>query len=355
MRFIHFSDLHIGYKFQNASFKAPHLFSKRSMELLKTFYDCLDIAKTNAYDFILLTGDLFDHAFVSPKLIDDVFQALNDTAIPTFVTVGNHDIFLQNQAYQRINEFSHIHFFSKTHPIYTLGDIEIAGINTKDFSPEFLEDVTSKLSPNKTHVLSLHGDVYNKQDDYYLVSPKVLETYPYDYIALGHIHKHDFLRPHIAYSGNLEPFDFSETGDKGYISGDLATHTFTFKKMNKRAYHVKTLQLSVEDALTSIKEKIMQAFTDHEKRQDFNRLKLTGRLNRHYTLDETFIDTVKQEFYYLEIVNDTLKDYDLIQLKKAYKDTIIELIIEEFDDHEDDLDALYLALDELLKTEEGYF
>jgi DNA repair exonuclease SbcCD nuclease subunit len=355
MRFMHLSDLHIGYQFKNASFKAPSLFAKRSIELIETFYDALNQAKKEALDFILLTGDLFDHAFVSPRLIESVFDALKAVGIPIYITVGNHDVFLQNDAYKKLKTLEHIHFFSVEKPIYKLEDIEIAGINTKDFSKETLKTITSNLSQDTKHILCLHGDVYNKQDDYFLLSPNDLLTYPYDYIALGHIHKQDFLAPHIAYSGNIEPFDFSETGPKGVIIGDLDKQSFTFKKLAKRAYHVKNISVEKEDTLEIIKHKIHQGFSPHEKSTDFNRVILNGRLNRFVTIDDLFIEALKEDFYYLEVVVKTEKDYDLDHLKKTYKDTIIELIIDRYDPMKDNIDALNLALDELLKTEEGYF
>lgn len=354
MRFMHISDLHIGYQFKNASFKAPHLFGKRSIELIDTFYKALSLAKDQACDFILLTGDLFDHAFVSPRLIDQVFTALKEGGIPIYITVGNHDIFLQNQAYQNLSTLENIYFFSQETPIYKLNGIEIAGINTKDFSQAFLDDVTGKLTKNIPHVLCLHGDVYNKNDDYYLTSPSALKKLPYDYIALGHIHKHDFLAPHIAYSGNLEPFDFSETDKKGYILGDLLKKTFHFHPINKRNYHVESIMLTSSDTIQTIQEKIVASFDESSKQADFIRIKLKGRLNRNVSLDEETFDAVKEAFYYLEIQNQTQKDYDLTQLKKAYKDTIIEVLIDEFDSSQDDEEALTLAIDELLKTEEGF-
>lgn len=354
MRFMHISDLHIGYKFKNASFKAPHLFGKRSIELIDTFYKALNTAKTKALDFILLTGDLFDHAFVSPRLIDEVFNALSALNMPVYITVGNHDIFLQNQAYKKINTIDNLYFFSKENPVYTLGNVEIAGINTKDFSTQYLDEVTSKLTKGLTHILCMHGDVYNKQDDYFLISQKELKNLPYDYIALGHIHKHDFIAPHIAYSGNLEPFDFSETEPKGYILGEIDQNKFNFHSINKRSYHVKSITLTTEDSLKSIQDKVLKAFSQDEINKDFNRLVLKGRLNRFISLDDGALDAVKEPFYYLEIQNQTQKDYDLEQLKKAYKDTIIEILIDDFNPMKDDEEALTLALDELLKTEEGY-
>jgi exonuclease SbcD len=69
-----------------------------------------------------------------------------------------------------------------------------------------------------------------------------------DYVALGHIHKHQVLRrdvPMMAYSGSLQRVDFSEEGDdKGFCVIDLDPSApqgrrladFQFRRVNARPF-----------------------------------------------------------------------------------------------------------------------
>jgi DNA repair protein SbcD/Mre11 len=75
-------------------------------------------------------------------------------------------------------------------------------------------------------------------------------------VGCGHIHLHQFLAPHMAYAGNLEPFDISETGPKGYILGDLSQNSFTFVASSKRQYHQVDIVCDASDDHGVILDKI---------------------------------------------------------------------------------------------------
>ena len=49
----------------------------------------------------------------------------------------------------------------------------------------------------------------------------LLQESNFDYIALGHIHKHQIISNKVAYSGSLEPLDKNELGQHGYIIGTI--------------------------------------------------------------------------------------------------------------------------------------
>ena len=51
-----------------------------------------------------------------------------------------------------------------------------------------------------------------------------LAASPFSYIAVGHIHKPEFLLEHrMAYAGSPEPLDMTETGPHGYFIGEIDT------------------------------------------------------------------------------------------------------------------------------------
>jgi exonuclease SbcD len=92
------------------------------------------------------------------------------------------------------------------------------------------------------------------QDHHLLISD--LHLPQFDYVALGHIHKHQVLRkdPMIVYSGSLERVDFGEENDdKGFCVVDLDTDgpqgkrltNFQFKKVAARRFL--TIEILIPD------------------------------------------------------------------------------------------------------------
>ncbi|MGB1286518.1 MAG: metallophosphoesterase family protein, partial [Aggregatilineales bacterium] len=81
------------------------------------------------------------------------------------------------------------------------------------------------------------------------VSPSLLADSRWDYVALGHIHKHQNLTagqenmPPVVYSGSLECIDFGEEHDnKGYCWLELQRNDVTWKHHPVNARRMKTLR-----------------------------------------------------------------------------------------------------------------
>jgi exonuclease SbcD len=130
---------------------------------------------------------------------------------------------------------------------------------------EGIEMTAAKLDPNVPAILTGHVTVNGAtvgtersmmlgQDHVLLVSALVRPQV--EYVALGHIHKHQILRsdlPMVVYSGSLQRVDFSEEGDeKGFCVIDLdpvapqghRMTNFEFHKLEARAFV--TVDVSVE-------------------------------------------------------------------------------------------------------------
>lgn len=214
--------------------------------------------------------------------------------------------------------------------------------------------MNQSLNKDKHNVLLLHGDILNKKDPHYLTDLSQLKATQFDYIGLGHIHKHAFLTPHIAYSGNLEPLDFSEVDSKGYIEGDLKTKTYHFVPFQKRMFHVLNIVVSETDDLYAIKDKIIHAARDMRHSKDFFRIILEGVHAPSEIIDTEALSALLMDtFYYVELLDQTTPAIDLKTMKKTYKDTIIETLINQYEASDNaTLESLHLALYALLKTEE---
>ena len=130
---------------------------------------------------------------------------------------------------------------------------------------EGIERTAKELDPNVPAILTGHVTVNGAtvgtersmmlgQDHVLLVS--ALDRPEVEYVALGHIHKHQILRPDppmVVYSGSLQRVDFSEEGDeKGFCVVDLdpaepqgrRMTNFEFHKLKARNFV--TVDVSVE-------------------------------------------------------------------------------------------------------------
>jgi len=97
IRFIHLSDVHIGLGFQSASFSET-LSSKRAFEIKQTFFRALHYAKNEDIDFVIISGDLFEHEQVKKQELEEIVNMFKDTNKDIFMITGNHDP-LKNQSF----------------------------------------------------------------------------------------------------------------------------------------------------------------------------------------------------------------------------------------------------------------
>ena len=107
----------------------------------------------------------------------------------------------------------------------------------------------------------------------YLLPTNFLANPKLDYVALGHIHRHQILNddPPVVYSGSLERIDFGEEKDsKGFCVIDISTSTdkknrlnsYKFVEVNARRF--KTIQIKIEENDGSPNEKIVAEIKKHD-------------------------------------------------------------------------------------------
>jgi len=126
-------------------------------------------------------------------------------------------------------------------------------IEAKKLNPDIPAIITAHVTVNGATV-GTERSMMLGQDHVLLVS--ALDRPQVEYVALGHIHKHQILRPDppmVVYSGSLQRVDFSEEGDeKGFCVVDLdqtapqgqrMTH-FEFHKLDARIFV--TVDVNVE-------------------------------------------------------------------------------------------------------------
>lgn len=360
IRFIHLSDVHIGLGFQSASFSET-LSVKRAFEIKQTFFRALNYARNEDIDFVIISGDLFEHEQIKKQEIEEIVSIFRTTEKDIFLITGNHDP-LKNQSFWRGVDFpDNVHIFDQELSTYYLEKFDM-DIYAHSWSKYYYKDNPLKaLKPNnknRFNILIAHGDAYNKKSDYLPIDVQALEDF--DYVALGHIHKHDFLTPSIAYAGSLEPLSFKETGPHGFIEVHMSKQSFQakFVRFSKREFEVHKLKVSTDDTMFTLAQKMLDLAPKNRKDNNLFRVILEGYTKLGFTINQAdLLEQLQEEFFYIELKDQTKVDLDIQAIKSQFKDHIIGKYIQRFEDLGLDspvnYQAFLIGLEELIKEKEG--
>jgi DNA repair protein SbcD/Mre11 len=355
IRFIHTADIHIGMKFNSASF-GGQLSSLRRREIKETFYKIVGRAGEESADLLLIAGDLFENEYVTAGEIKEIISAFAKIKKTKVVIIaGNHDPLVSGSKYD---------LFDFGENVYVIKDLikrlEFEDINTDIYATSWAQQYYDESVPlahvikdrSRINILLAHGDAYLKRSRYMPFSRDALREKGFDYIALGHIHKQDFMEKNMAYPGSPEPLDFSETGIHGCISGviDKGRLSVDFIPFSKREFRIVDIGINTEMTYRDIAEKIKEAGNG----KDLFRIVLSGTYNRDIDLDEgELLDAVRGDFFFAEIINNAVMDLDIDKIYQDNRDNVIGGFIEEM--RKKDLcgsvesNAFRIGLEELLK------
>lgn len=360
IKFIHTGDIHLGSKFNNVSFDMEKAVMRRQ-ELWDTFIRIIDYARENDANFLFIAGDLFEEAYFTIRdiiRVRDYFNSIKD--INVIIVAGNHDYKGNNSLYDRIKWPENVTIFGGQ----AIEKREFSELNTviygyswgtKEIRENNLFNDFNGVDETKNNILVLHGDV-NNESRYLPLNLKELKRLNMDYIALGHIHKPQILEGNIAYCGCPEPLDFGEDGDRGIIEGTIEDKKVNIKfiPFSKRKFIVTEIELNENMNYLEIEEKIINS-VEGNKDKDFYRIILNGYVNRNIDI-KNIREKLKDSFYHMELIDNTILDYDLEALETENKNNIISHYIKAM--KEKGLDdpvvkrALYVGLEVLLKGRE---
>jgi len=284
LRILHFSDLHIGVENYGRTDPKTGL-STRLGDFLDSLDQVVEFALNEGVDLVLLAGDAYkgrDPTQTHQLEFAKRLNRLSQSGIPMFLLVGNHDLPAASSRATAMDifptlEVANIHVGNslKTYDVPTpSGPLQVLAVpwprrsailsreDSRGMSIEQvrqtleerltdgIEAAASQLDPTIPAILTGHVTVNGAtvgtersmmlgQDHVLLVS--ALDRPQVEYIALGHIHKHQILRPDppmVVYSGSLQRVDFSEEGDeKGFCVIDLDPAAPQGQRMTKFEFH----------------------------------------------------------------------------------------------------------------------
>ncbi len=295
IRVLHFADVHIGM--ENYGKTDPETgVSSRALDFLARMDDMIEYARAGDVDLAIFAGDAFRSRSPNPTYQREFAARIHQLSqlAPIVLLVGNHDAPMSAAKANAIEIFQTL----DVPGIWVAGDYEVRRLETKrgavivgaapyPIRARLLADADTRgmtiaeqddaleralqgqlrslsrkadeLAPaDAPRLLSGHfsvaGAAWGSERSVMLGRDVVANLAPladqtWDYVALGHIHRHQNLTadredaPPVVYSGSLERIDFGEEGDaKGFCWVALARDSTTWEFVELPARKMLTLK-----------------------------------------------------------------------------------------------------------------
>jgi exonuclease SbcD len=270
IRILHLADLHIGMENYGRLDPATGL-NGRAMDFLRRFGEVIDFALENEIDLVVFAGDAYktrDPNSTYRREFTRRIKRLADAGIPVVLLVGNHDLPAQERKASSVEIFQtldvpnivvanreHLHLLTtrRGQPLqvatvpYPLRQQLLAYDDHRDKTiaelDQLLQEIVAdniralaqQVNPSVPAILAGHFSVSEAKlgsertvmlGRDVVVLKSILADTAWDYVALGHIHRHQELNggqhPPIVYCGSLERIDFGEEKEaKGFVVANV--------------------------------------------------------------------------------------------------------------------------------------
>ncbi len=338
MKIIHCSDLHLDSKMKSNldSKKAK----ERRDEILITYQNMIQYAKSNGVKIILIAGDMFDKKNITVKARNIVLDSINSNPEIDFIYLkGNHD---EANFVSDLEEIpSNLKLFNSTEwTTYKYGRITISGIELGKISDYEIYN-TLMLNKNDINIVTLHGQEvkYDQKDKAEIINIGSFKNKNIDYLALGHIHK--FKQERIdsrgiyCYSGCLEGRGFDECGEKGFVLLDVNEETSKITSdfvpfSGRRLYEI-DVDISKTTTTLEAESKIDEAIKDIEK-EALIKIVLTGKVDLNTERDINYLEKKYKNIYYFAKIYDETSleiDYMTYENDASLKGEFIRLVLKQ--------------------------
>lgn len=266
IKVLHVSDIHLGSGLSHGRINPETGLNTRLEDFMKSLRACIDRALSEPVDLVLFGGDAFPDATPPPYIqqaFASEFSRLVAAQIPAILLVGNHDQHSQGKGgaslciYRTLGVPGFIVGDTvETHRMTTVnGEVQVITLpwlthsalltrpQTEGLSlgevnqllieklQPILEAEIRRLDPNLPTILLAHlmadraqlgAERFLAVGKGFTIPMSFLIRPEFDYVALGHVHRHQNLNPKgtppVVYPGSIERVDFSEEKeDKGYV------------------------------------------------------------------------------------------------------------------------------------------
>ena len=187
------------------------------------FENVITIAISEAVDFVLIAGDLYDTAlqsFESALFFNRQMARLREADIKVFLAYGNHDAAVKLIKNLRVPD--NVRVLSHSHPETVIDEDLGIAVHGQSFAKQAVtEDLAANYPAAITGLFNigiLHTNLggNSSHENYAPSSLATLVNKGYQYWALGHVHSRQVVNesPWIVYPGNTQGRQIREAGEK---------------------------------------------------------------------------------------------------------------------------------------------
>ena len=295
LNLLHLADIHFGMENYGRLDPATGL-NRRLLDFARSVHHAIDYALEHDVHLAIFAGDIYKHRDPDPSWQREFARCVRrlvEAQVPVVILIGNHDLpntlgkahaveIFDTLPLERIKVIAR----PEIHVIDTrAGQVQVAGfpyltrsflLSRDQYKDKPLEEVNQimieqaemifrqlaeQVDPNLPAILTAHGSVTNailsSEQSIMMVGhdpiiPLSVLTHPaWDYVALGHIHRHQDLnpgqQPPVVYCGSIERIDFGEEReDKGFVWAEVAKGNTSYTFVPAPARPFVTLRLDAQ-------------------------------------------------------------------------------------------------------------
>ncbi len=352
MRFIHISDTHLGTAFGKKN--SPSGINQREEDICNVFEIALDSIIRLKPDLVVHSGDLFHSVRPTNRIINFAvrqIKRLADRKIPTVIISGNHDTPKQRSVgsiFSLFEIFDNLYVVHKnTYQVIAFEQLLLHAV-PHCLTSESFQNELSKIKINNKYqynVLVLHGAIAGIKEfamgelgeEY--IPQQVFEGF--DYVALGHYHKHTKVEKNVYYAGSTERMSLSETEkEKGFIEVNLAEKKITFHPLPIR----ELIELPRIDASGLDQKQLLGEIEKSLSKPNFKeqivRLKVINIPNHIYNLlSFRKINELKSDIFYCDLKLEKQVEEAEVQVSKTkiaglaeeFREYLSSVVVEKMD------------------------
>jgi exonuclease SbcD len=322
IRLLHFADVHIGMENYGRIDPATGV-NQRVLDFVRRLAEVVQYAIDHEADCVIFAGDAFKTRDPNPTYQREFarqIMRLSRSEIPTILLVGNHDMPIVEKRATSVDIFGvlsvpHVIVANdeSLHRIETRrGPLQVGTIpwpqrsrlmqseETRGLAIDALDlalegrvieniaELERQLAPDIPAVLCGHftvsDAVFGSERQVMIgrdttIRRSAFASGAWDYIALGHIHKHQDVSkggyPAVVYSGSLERIDFGEEREaKGFVWVEVASKTTHWEFIPVQVRPFVTIQVDVTEAGDEPTDAVLREIERHEVRDAIVRIRV---------------------------------------------------------------------------------
>ena len=310
IKILHTGDLHLDSPLSSLEFSAAEAARE---EHRRVFEKMMRFAIDEALDMILISGDLFDGKYITPRTKELVIKLFGEFGKPIIIAPGNHDPYSVISLYRDGSLPENVYVFSSEElQKYSFEELGVSVLGYAFVSPSLEYSPLARSSyvsvdQRDVKILCAHADTASPISKYAPLTVSDIEKYDFCYAALGHIHKPPMVsssKTLINYCGFLFGRSFDELGDGGayLVKIDDGMPTAERIVFSEHRFLREELDVSGAESPADISAKISQFIKDKGYGKETSlRLSLTGTVSIDLVLNTRIFEKECTSLSELEI------------------------------------------------------